>query len=195
MVEKEITMTVKVPEGIEATAHGHNVTLKGNGDEQSREFKSHRLNIEQKGDAIILIGSPVNKQTRALLMSVVAHIKNMIIGIKHGYKYEMKISYSHFPMTAEVKDNQVVINNFLGEKFPRKANIVGKTTVEVKGQDLAISGKELEEVSQTAANIELATKVRGKDIRRYTDGIYLTKKGTIDGNKEEFEVEIIRGRE
>ena len=194
MVEKEIAMTIKLPKGVEVNAEGHVVTIKANGEEHVREFKSHRLNIEQKNDSLILVGSPVNKQTRALLMTVIAHIKNMITGLKLGYKYDMKITYSHFPMTAEVKDKLVQVNNFLGEKHPRSAKIVGNSVVEIKGQDISISGKKIEEVSQTAANVELATKVKGKDIRRYTDGIFVVKKGHIEDGAE-LEIEIIRGRE
>ncbi len=195
MVEKEIVVTVRIPEGINFTVEGHNVTIKTDKGEYSREFKSHRLVLEKKGQDLVLVGSPVNKQTRALLNTVVAHLKNMIIGLKFGYKYTMKISYSHFPMTAEVKGNEVIIKNFIGEKFPRRAKIAGDAKVEIKGQDITITGNHLEEVSQTATNIEQRTKVKGKDIRRYTDGIYLESRENQEEVTEDFGLQTIRGRE
>ena len=194
MVEKEVSMTIRIPEGVEIDAKGHTVTVKANGEDHVREFKSHRLNIETKDNSIILTGSPVNKQTSALLMTVIAHIKNMITGLKLGYNYKMKVTYSHFPMTVEVKEKIVQINNFLGEKFPRKANIVGNTKVAVKGQEVNLTGRKIEDVSQTAANIEQATKVRGKDIRRYTDGIFIVEKKHLEDGAE-ITIEVIRGKE
>lgn len=195
MVEEEIIKTIKIPEGLTINTEGHNITIKNENAELKKEFKSHRLNLEQKENSIIIIGKPANKQTSALLNTVIAHIKNMVYGIKFGYKYDMKISYSHFPMTAEVKEKQIFIKNFLGEKHPRQAKIVGEVEVKIKGQDIEILGKDITEVSQTAANISLATKVKKKDIRRFNDGIYLAKKGNIEEIPEDFKFQIIRGRE
>jgi large subunit ribosomal protein L6 len=39
-----------------------------------------------------------------------------------------------------------------------------------------LTGSDLEQVSQTAANIERATKIRGFDPRVFQDGIYITEK-------------------
>jgi large subunit ribosomal protein L6 len=195
MTEKEIIQTIIIPEEINVELDKHEVTIKTDKGEQKRNFKSHSLKFEKNGNNIVVIGSPVNKSTRALLNTVVAHIKNMIKGLKYGFKYDLQISYSHFPMTAEVVDKELVIKNFLGEKFPRRAKIVGNTEVKIKGQDVVVTGHHIEEVGQTAANIEQVTKVKGKDIRRFTDGIYLVKKGTIDEINEDFGLQIIRGRE
>jgi large subunit ribosomal protein L6 len=195
MTDKEIIQTIKIPDGINVTVDGHKVTIKTDKGEQMRDFKSHRLAFEQAGNNIVVIGTPVNKSTRALLHTVVAHIKNMIKGLNFGFEYKLQLSYSHFPMTAEVSDKKVIIKNFLGEKHPREAVIVGDTKVDIKGQDVSVTGHNLEEVSQTAANIEQVTKVKGKDIRRFTDGIYLVSKGTQEEVPEEFGLEVIRGRE
>ncbi|MEM2947639.1 MAG: 50S ribosomal protein L6, partial [Candidatus Bathyarchaeia archaeon] len=59
---------------------------------------------------------------------------------------------------------------------PRKAKIVGNAKVRVSGDDVVVQGINLEEVSQTAANIEQATKVRRKDPRVFLDGLYLYEK-------------------
>ena len=43
----------------------------------------------------------------------------------------------------------------------------------IEGDDIIISGPNLEDVSQTAANIELSTRVKNKDQRVFLDGIYV----------------------
>jgi large subunit ribosomal protein L6 len=100
----------------------------------------------------------------------------MILGVTQGFTYEMKIVYSHFPVKAGVKGSEFVIENFLGEKFPRKTRIVGDTKVEVKGDQVVLTGPDVEAVGQTAANIEQATRIRGFDPRIFQDGIYITRK-------------------
>jgi large subunit ribosomal protein L6 len=53
---------------------------------------------------------------------------------------------------------------------------VGGCKVSVEGEDVVVRGLDKEAVGQTAANIELATKVRRKDPRVFLDGIYLYKR-------------------
>ena len=45
---------------------------------------------------------------------------------------------------------------------------------------MIVSGNSLEDVSLTCAQINQCTQVRGdKDIRKFLDGVYVTKKGHI----------------
>jgi large subunit ribosomal protein L6 len=88
----------------------------------------------------------------------------------------MKVVYAHFPIKVSVKNDKVHIDNFLGEQFPRTAQIYGKVQVDVKGDTITIQGTNREEVGQTAANIERAVRVRRRDIRIFQDGIYITSK-------------------
>ena len=112
-----------------------------------------------------------------------SHISNMIYGVKHGFTYKMKIVYAHFPMTVKVKGKLVTIDNFLGERHPRTAKIIGDDVkVSVKGDDVTITGINKENVGQTMANIEQATKIKGRDPRIFQDGIYL-----VDKKQEELE--------
>ena len=84
----------------------------------------------------------------------------------------MKIVYSHFPVTVKVEGKKVLIKNFQGERAPRISIIKGNTKVVVKGDDVIITVPVLTDVSQTAANIQLKTKVKNKDHRVFLDGIY-----------------------
>lgn len=191
MTVKELKQVIVLPKDISVDVTDKNtLVLKGQKGELKRTFKSHRLTISHDGKKILLEGKPNNKTTLDLLMSVDSHIKNMVEGLKYGYKYELKIFYSHFPMTAKVDGKIVKITNFTGEKFVRQAKIVGDTKVEIKGEDVTVTGINKEEVGQTAGNIEQATKVRGKDIRRFQDGIYLTKTDNIEEKTEENIIKV-----
>ncbi len=112
-----------------------------------------------------------------MLETIKAHINNMITGVTKGFTYKMKIVYAHFPMTVKVQGDKVIIENFLGERHPRKAKILGDTKVQVKGDEVHITGIDKEDVGQTMANIEQATKIKRRDPRVFQDGIYLISKG------------------
>jgi large subunit ribosomal protein L6 len=100
----------------------------------------------------------------------------MIIGVTKGFEYRLKIVYSHFPVTVKIEGDKALIHNFLGERQPRIAKIVRGSKVEVKGDEIKVSGIDIEAVGQTAANFEQATRIIGKDRRIFMDGIYITQK-------------------
>ena len=105
-----------------------------------------------------------------------SHISNMIAGVTKGYEYKMKVVYSHFPIQLKAASDELVINNFLGERKSRSAKILAGTKVEIGKDEVLIKGINKESVGQTMANIEQATRVRGFDIRIFQDGIYLVEK-------------------
>ena len=79
-------------------------------------------------------------------------------------------------MTLKIKNNELIINNFLGEKVPRKATIFPNVEVEIKGNIIKVSSIDKEAAGHTAANMEKATKVKKRDRRIFQDGIFITKK-------------------
>jgi large subunit ribosomal protein L6 len=97
----------------------------------------------------------------------------MISGVQKGFSYKLKIVFSHFPISVKVQGKTVLIENFTGERRARKAKILGDVQVKVQSEDIVVQGLNLEDVSQTAANIEQATKVKKKDPRVFLDGIYV----------------------
>jgi large subunit ribosomal protein L6 len=97
----------------------------------------------------------------------------MITGVTKGFTYKLKIVFSHFPISTKVKEKTFLIENFTGERCPRKAKIIGNVQVKIEGEDIIVQGINLEEVSQTAANIEQSTKVKKKDPRIFLDGLYV----------------------
>ncbi len=168
---------VDVPEGVTATVEGRMVTIKGPKITVSREFPVSRISMALKGNQIVLTCDLPKKKENALLGTFRSHITNMIIGVTAGFEYKMKIVYSHFPVKTSVKGDKFVIENFLGEKYPRSASILGDTKISTKGDEVVLTGSDKEHVGQTAANIEQITRIKGYDPRVFQDGIYITQKG------------------
>ncbi len=46
--------------------------------------------------------------------------------------------------------------------------------------ELQLSGNDLEHVSQSAADIQQACRVRNKDIRKFLDGLYVSERTNIE---------------
>ena len=168
---------IEIPKGINIQVEGLKVTVTGPKGTLTREFPTSRITIARDGGNLILTCSLPKRKEYALQGTIRAHIQNMIRGAAEGFEYKMKIVYSHFPVKTSVKGNVFVIENFLGEKFPRKAAIIGDTKVSIKGDEVVITGSDRENVGQTAANIEQATIIKSYDPRKFQDGIYIVHKG------------------
>ncbi len=173
---KEVVRRLDIPDGVDVQIAGHSVKVKGPKGELSRELWYPGIEIKREDSEILIASGITRKQHLAMMGTIAAHIKNMIKGVTEGFEYRMKVVYSHFPIQVKVADGEVVISNFLGERKPRFAKIVGNANVEIKKDEILISGIDKESVGQTMANIEQATRVRGFDIRIFQDGIYLVDK-------------------
>lgn len=177
MLIKELTHVLEVPEGVSVDSSSSDVKIKGPRGDLTRHFKHPSMKLVQEDNELKIIGSKLRKKEKALIGTWKAHLANMIKGVNQGFKYEMKILFAHFPMKVVVKGNVVAIDNFLGEKHTRNSAVVGNTKVKVKGDIVTIEGNDIEEVGQTAGNLEKATVVTGRDTRVFQDGIYTISKG------------------
>jgi large subunit ribosomal protein L6 len=166
---------IPIPTDLEVTINKE-VTVKGPKGELKRKFKQGKVNIRLEDDKIILETRFPKKKDKAMLGTIRSHINNMVLGLTEGFSYRMKIVYAHFPMTVKATQNKVIIENFLGERYPRTAKIVGDAKVKIQGDEVIVTGIQKEEVGQTMANIEQATKIKGRDPRVFQDGIYLVTK-------------------
>lgn len=70
----------------------------------------------------------------------------------------------------------------MGEKLVRHVKMLPGVSVEpskgVKDQ-IELTGNSLENVSQSAADIQQICRVRNKDIRKFLDGLYVSERGNI----------------
>ena len=167
---------IEIPEEVTVTVDGKTVHVNGTKGSLEKAFPEPQTMISIEGNELVASTWINRKRTRALVGTIVAHTRNMMIGVQHGYTYEMKIVYSHFPITVEIQGKEVLIKNFIGERGIRKARLIGDVDVKTTEDEVIISGIDIEHVSQSAANIQLATKIRDKDRRVFLDGIYVIKK-------------------
>lgn len=175
-------VSIEIPDNVDVKINGKMVTVQGPKGALSRDFSKCPVQIEFFDERKIIIIRAVNfkKFSKASVGTIAAHIKNMIKGVTSGFKYILKIVYSHFPITVEVKEDlrEVWIKSFKGEKGIRKAKITGDdVSISVSGDEIVITGINIENVGQTAANICQAARIKGLDPRVFQDGIYLYSKG------------------
>ena len=111
----------------------------------------------------------------ATLRTVRTIINNLVIGVTKGFKYKMRYVYAHFPINVNLDKNnetglwEVEIRNFIGEKIVRRVTMQAGVDVETsktQKDELLLMGNSLEDVSQSAADIQQICRVRNKDIRK-----------------------------
>ena len=175
MSTKQIEKTVKeiqVPDDVKVSLKGKMLHVVGPLGNVYKNFKKIPVQIEIKDNKILLKQAGERKKYLAILNTSKSLIQTLCKGVVDGFTIKMKIVYSHFPITVKVEGKNVLIENFQGERAPRVSMIKGATNVIVKGDDVIITGPVLTDVSQTAANIQLKSKVKNKDHRVFLDGIY-----------------------
>ncbi len=166
-------MVVKIPEGVSVEAKNGVLSVKGPHGALERAFNARFVDLRvEKGVVSATLKGRLSRKKQSAVKTVEAHLKNMFEGTVKKFEKKMQLVYSHFPVTIEVKGKDIFIKNFLGEKTARKAKIIGDAKVEVKGQDVIVSGADVESVGQTAANIRKATRITKRDERVFQDGIY-----------------------
>lgn len=171
-----IENTVEVPEEVNLTLDGHKVAVTGTNGNVTRDFAHTKLNLDYADNVLRIWAENPKKKQASLVNTIASHVRNMIKGVSQGFTYKLKIVFIHFPMTISVQGNRVVINNFVGERSPRIAKIKGNVQVSVEGDDIIVTGNDIESVAQTAANIQESTRIRNKDLRKFLDGIYVYQK-------------------
>lgn len=173
--------TLKIPDGIEAKLTGMTLSVKGAKGELKREFAHNIVRMEVKNGEIRMFCESDRKRQRAVVGTWEAHVKNMFKGASKGWHAQLKLVYSHFPVKMSVSGEKFTVSNFLGEKKDRVTHVYPGVKVEIKKEFLELTGINKESVGQTAANIEQACKIRKKDRRVFSDGIWITKKPYMEG--------------
>ncbi len=169
----EISRVIQIPDGVVVNIDARKVTVRGGKATLTRDFSYAGVSLETDGKIVKVWAQWPRKKEASLVGTIESHIKNMITGVTKGYTYKLKIVFSHFPITVKVQGRAVMVENFTGERRPRKADILGDVKVKLEPDDIIIQGTNLEDVSQTAANIEMMTRVTNKDPRVFLDGIYV----------------------
>ena len=167
---------IEIPEGITITQKKHMLQFQGPLGKTYKSFRSIPVDIEISDGKVNIKAQGRRKRDYSILHTARSVIRNICEGLIEGYTIKMKVVFAHFPITVKVDGKTVIIENFQGERAPRTAKIVGNTKIVPKGEDVILTGEVWTDITQTAANIELKTKVKNKDHRVFLDGIYIYEK-------------------
>ncbi len=179
MVVPELEQEFVIPEGVTVELEGKVLTVKGPKGTLSREFGDRDIQLSVNDSRILMSSRFLSTRKVAIFGMYGATIKNLIRGVTRGYRARLRVVSSHFPITTEIREGQVLINNFIGERYPRRARVYEGVTVAVEGEFITVSGIDRDSVAQTAANIEQATIVRHRDRRIFQDGVYRVSKAAM----------------
>lgn len=175
-MKKSLFQEIEIPEGVETNLEGNMLIVRGKEGEVKKRFNINKLVFEKTGNKIKIGNKKSTKKEKKMMNTITKHIKNMIKGVQEKFEYKLKICFSHFPITVEIKDKDVTIKNFLGEKIARKTRILDDTEVKIEKDIIIVSSVDKECAGQTAANFEKATRISNRDRRIFQDGIFITNK-------------------
>ena len=166
--------SVEIPEQVTVTLKKSMLGVSGPLGKTFKSFKKIPVLIEINDKKVSIKTSGNRKKEYAIMNTVRSIIRTLCEGVINGYTIKMKIVYAHFPITVKIENDNVLIENFQGERAARTARIHGQTKVVSKGDEIVLTGPVLSEVSQTAAEIEQKTRIKNKDHRVFLDGIYIS---------------------
>lgn len=175
-MKTKMSEKLAIPDGITCSIHNKVLTLKKGDKTIIRNVDLPRVNITVSGNDLVLASHKGSRKEHNLINSYLAHIKNAFSGLHKDFRYVLEAVNVHFPMTMKLEKNNLLINNFLGEKKPRIAIIHPNVKAEIKGQQVILTSFDKDAAGQTVSCIERATKVRKKDRRVFQDGIYLVER-------------------
>ncbi len=170
--------SIPIPEGVQLDVDGRRIKATGPKGTLEEDFSHLPVHFALEDKSLRVYSPWARKREVALVGTALAHVRNMIRGVTSGFTYKLKLVYAHFPVTVKVneKEKKLIIENFTGEKTPRSAKIIGAARVKIAGDEVHVQGTRLSDVSQTAANIQSATRIKDKDQRVFLDGIYIFEK-------------------
>ncbi|MEM3996211.1 MAG: 50S ribosomal protein L6 [Pyrobaculum sp.] len=160
---------VEVPDGVKVSVErtgpfDYVVRVRGPLGELAREFKNTPVVMSVRDGKVVMEVFNARKREYAILGVYRGILRNMCLGVTRGWRYKLKVIYTHFPMLVKVQGGQLVIENFLGRKSKIVLDIPKGVKVEVKGkEDIVVEGVDRDLVSQFAARIQQATELRGDE--------------------------------
>jgi len=180
---------VDIPKGVTVKAKARNVVVEGPRGKLERNFRHLQVDIRVTAKKVQVDVWWGDRKHVACVRTVLSHIKNMMLGVTEGFQYNMRLVYAHFPIITKIDDNDTTLEltNFLGTKINKVIKMapgVKITRSDTVKDQLELKGNDIEKVSQSAAAVFSAARVKGKDIRKFLDGVYVSQKGLIKDFKD-----------
>lgn len=168
---------IEIPENIEVRREDKEIVFSHEDREAQIKLTHPLVKVKVKDQKIIIVTEREGKEVKGVLGTFASKINNALKGVQEGFEAKLKILYRHFPMNIEVNNNTLKVTNFLGEKNPRKVEIIEGTNIEIDDEEIKVEGTDKERVGQTAARIEQEIQAPNKKDRRvFSDGIYIVEK-------------------
>ena len=168
---------IPIPETMKAEVREDTIIVRGKLGTLKKNIRKLPVVVDIQDNKIIIRPRGTRKRDLAITNTAKSIITNLLTGLEKGFTYKLKIVSAHFPLSVKVRGDKVYVENYFGERAPRVSRIRGEETrVAVVGDDVIVQGPSLEDVSQTSANIELSTRMKGKDNRVFLDGLYIYSK-------------------
>jgi len=173
---KIIVGEIKIPEGITFEVKGNLVSAKGPKGDTSLTTNEKAAEVKLDGNKIIVTSKKVGKKYKKQINTIIANIKNMILGVNEGFAYKLKICSGHFPMNVSIANGELIVKNYFGEKIPRVLKLKSGVEVKLEGNIINVTGTNKHLCGQVSADIEKLVSRRGFDRRIFQDGIYIIEK-------------------
>lgn len=170
---QNLDTTISLPKGVTAKFDNGVLSVQGPLGKVTQDFTKIPVDVQISSSDVKIVTNGARRKNRSMLNTARSLIHNALHGVTKGYQYKLKVIYAHFPVTVKVQGKKVLVENFYGERSPRVAEIIGDTKAEVVGEDIVLNGVSLQDIGQTAANLEQATTVKRKDLRVFLDGVYV----------------------
>ncbi len=162
---------VVIPSGVEVSLADGVLTVKGAKTTLSRPVKSD-VDIKIETNEVIMAPGDT-PAAKALWGTYAAHLRNMITGVTEGFTKILEIEGVGY--RAEVKGKELVLN--VGFSHPVSLEIPEGISAEVVKSVITLTGPDLEQLGQFAANVRKVKKpepYKGKGIRY--QGEYIIRK-------------------
>lgn len=173
-IREEIFADIDIPDMVTVRMEGNLIVVGGKLGTLQKDLTKLPISVDIKDKKVMIKPPGTRKRDLAITNTAKSIILSMIKGVEQGFTYKLKVIYAHFPISVKTKGKEIHVENYFGERAPRVSRVVGDTTkVNIVGEDVIVQGPSLEDVSQTAANIEFSTKLKGKDQRVFLDGLYI----------------------
>ena len=137
---------------VEVSVKNRRIVVTGPRGTLRRDFSHQFVDIHKEGDKVFVeLWFGLHKNI-AVVRSICSHIKNMITGVTHGFRYKMRFVYAHFPINVSInkEGKKVEVRNFLGEKRVRHIEMLDGVTVtksDAQKDEIILEGNDIENVS------------------------------------------------
>ncbi|MCX6811862.1 MAG: 50S ribosomal protein L6 [Candidatus Berkelbacteria bacterium] len=173
---------IKIPGGIEIKIQDKVLKFKGSKGEVDYSLP-RGVKVEKEGDKLNVISSRKRKQDRIIYGLTRATIANIIKGVNKGFRKRLELFGVGY--TAQVEGDNLVLT--LGYSHPVKIKKPEGIEIEIKKNEMAISGIDCEKVGQFAAyihDLKRAEPYKGKGFK-YANEVIRRKVGKAALKTEE----------